>query len=69
MLFLIIVIKHYILTINTVMRTLCALIVGIESAHCSHFDFLVDWQMRKMNAAIGLTQQTPSNCECNSTSS
>ena len=33
------------------------LVEGRKDVHCLHFDFLIDWGLRKINLAIRLTQQ------------
>ena len=36
---------------------LCALVEGRKSVHFSHVEFLVNWQLRKKFATIGLIQK------------
>ena len=45
-------IKRDVSTITTAVGVLCALVEGRKNVHCSHIDFLLDLQLRKMNAAI-----------------
>jgi len=38
------------------MRMLFGLVEDRKSVQCSHFDFIVDLQLRKINATIALTE-------------